>query len=54
MRGDCGAGCWFPCLLSLLVGCLGWLGDAIAGYGLGFWEDGDGDGGGHKRASSRC
>ena len=44
MRGDCGAGCWFSCLMSPLVGCLGWLGDAIAGYGSGFWEDGDTEG----------
>ena len=42
MRGDCGAGCWFSCLLSPL----GWLGDAIAGYGSGFWEDGGGGGDG--------
>ena len=46
MRGDCGAGCWFSCLLSPLAGCLGWLGDAIAGYGSGFWEDGGGGGDG--------
>jgi hypothetical protein len=35
MRGDGGAGCWFSCLPSPLAGCLGWLGDAIAGYGIG-------------------
>jgi hypothetical protein len=48
MCGDCGAGCWFwfSCLPSPLVGCLDWLGDAIAGYGSGFWEDGNGGGDG--------